>query len=172
MIKKFTKNNRGFTLLEVLTAIGIFSVASLGVLGLLLTNIRGVMEVENRLVATNLARGKLDELLSVRNNNWATGSDFMQGIETTEPIPLCQDNRGFYLEDIDNNQSCRASTHFSMQVLVGDCEDLDSDDANDVCLVTTRVHWGTTYAEITMRLYDWGGPDAVPQPATPPQGST
>ena len=157
-------NNSGFTLLEVLIAISIFSVASLGVLGLLLTNIRGVMEVENRLVATNLARGKLDALINVRNSNWAIGSDFMQGIETTEQYPICQDKRGFYLEDIDNNQNCRTPTHFSMRVLVGDCEDIDSNDTDDVCPVTTRVYWGTTYAELSMQFYDWGGPDAVPAP--------
>ena len=160
-------NNSGFTLLEVLVAIGIFSVASLGVLGLLLTNIRGVMEVENRLVATNLAQGKLDELFAVRNNNWATDGNFMEGIETTEQYSICQDSRGFYLEDIDNNQNCRTPTNFSMQVLVGDCEDLDSNNTNDVCPVTTRVYWGTTHAELTMRFYNWGGPEAVPAPVNP-----
>lgn len=171
MSKKRKKNNSGFTLLEVLIAIGVFSVASLGVLALLLTNIRGVMEVENRLLATNLVLGKLDELFDIRNNNWSRdASDFMEGIETTEQYPLCQDSRGFYLEDIDNNPNCRTRTNFSMRVLVGDCEDVDGNDTDDVCPVTARVYWGTTFAEITMRFYDWGGPDAVPPPASSQEG--
>lgn len=173
MKQQYTKkhNNSGFTLLEILIAISVFSVAALGVLGLLLTNIRGVMEVENRLVALHLTQGKMDELLSVRNSNWAADRDFMEGIETTEQYPICQNIRGFYLEDIDNNQDCRTPTHFYMQALVGECEDLDSDDVDDICPVTTRVYWGTTYAELTRRFYDWGSPEAVPVPPASQENS-
>ena len=164
------KHNAGFTLLEVLIAISVFSIASLGVFALLLTNIRGVMEIENRLIATNLVQGKLDALLDVRNSNWIAGeSDFMKDIQTTEKIALCQDNRGFYLEDVSNNPQCRTQTPFSVQVLVGECEDVDGNNRDDVCPVSTRVYWGTIYTELSMRFYDWGGPEAVLAPASSEQ---
>ena len=166
-----TNNARGFTLLEVIIAIAVFSVATLGVLGLLLTNIRGVLEVENRLVAINLAQGKLDALLDVRNNNWVAGEPFMTGIQTTEKTAFCQDNRGFYVEDIDNNPQCRTTTRFMVRVIVGDCEDIDNNGTHDVCPVTTRVYWADTYAELSMRFYDWGKV-TPPEPAPAPEPST
>jgi len=54
-------NERGFTLLESMLAAAVFTVGSLGLLGLIITSSKGLSTGERISQATTLARSKLDE---------------------------------------------------------------------------------------------------------------
>jgi type IV pilus assembly protein PilV len=73
-VRKFP-NNKGFTLIEILAAVVIFTVGLLGVAGLTMVIIRGNTFSSMLTTATVLAQDKLEELRETTYAAIASGSD-------------------------------------------------------------------------------------------------
>lgn len=65
------KKRNGFTVVEVLVALSVFSFSLVGVTTLLISNITIVSGLEDRFIALNLAQGELDKIEASRNSFWA-----------------------------------------------------------------------------------------------------
>ena len=83
MIPKFT-NKRirvGFSILEVVGALGIITIGLLGVTSLVIQNLQVQSVNRNYLVASMLAQEGLELIRNIRDNNWLSGNDWDYGIE-------------------------------------------------------------------------------------------
>lgn len=67
MFKFFTKKNAGFTLVETLVAISIFSVSLLGLMSILATSISNTSEVKEKNIATYLAQEGIEYMRNMRD---------------------------------------------------------------------------------------------------------
>ena len=74
------KNTRGFTLIEVLIAVAIFSIGILGVAKMQLWNVKNTTTGNTTTMATMLGRGQIEELKGVDN---------VTALDTPEP---CEDD--------------------------------------------------------------------------------
>ncbi len=63
-------NKKGFTLIEVLIALGVFSVAIMAGFALAMSNLRIARENYDRVLAANLAREGIELVRSIRDSNW------------------------------------------------------------------------------------------------------
>lgn len=72
MIKseKLNKNNNGFTLLETIVAVGLIVVGLISALGLITTSLFYVSNIQDRLVAANLAAEGIEVVRNIRDSNW------------------------------------------------------------------------------------------------------
>ena len=66
MISLGTSNERGFTLLEILVAMAVFAIASLGILSMSVTTVRGNAFTRYAAEAREVTQGKLEELLATQ----------------------------------------------------------------------------------------------------------
>jgi len=64
------KDKQGFTLVEVLIAIGVFTVGIMGAFTLALANINTIAENFNRVLAANMAREGVEIVRNMRDSNW------------------------------------------------------------------------------------------------------
>lgn len=70
------KNKKGFSLLEVLSAIFVLSVGIVGVLSLITSSIRDSIDSRNHIIASELAQEGVELVRNVRDNNFFSGSAF------------------------------------------------------------------------------------------------
>ena len=68
---KPTNSERGFTIIEVLIAVVILTVALVALAEMMAITLRMQMLGRNETNAARLAQAKLDELVGVSQNNWA-----------------------------------------------------------------------------------------------------
>jgi type II secretory pathway pseudopilin PulG len=76
------KQTIGFTLLEVVVAIGIIMTGMLGVMSLVIQNIQIKTVNRNNLVASMLAQEGLELVRNMRDQNWLDGVNYDQGLPT------------------------------------------------------------------------------------------
>ncbi|MFH0925205.1 MAG: hypothetical protein V1872_06175 [bacterium] len=79
-------NNKAFTLLEVLFALGIFSYGLLAILGLLLVGIKGNGISKNQTTAIFLAEAMMEEIKKAGYGNTTNGSDTINSIGIADSI--------------------------------------------------------------------------------------
>ena len=102
------KNKNGFTLIEVLIALGVFSVAVLAAFALAMSNLRIAQENYDRVLSSNLAREGIELVRNIRDSNWlkidanydcdnsSNGLQFCAWDEGLADISFnCIDNTGF-----------------------------------------------------------------------------
>lgn len=70
----FSKDDSGFTLIEILIAITILSVALIGMAGLLTTNVKSISRGKYQLIGLNLAQEQLESLKMEATNNFAAAN--------------------------------------------------------------------------------------------------
>ena len=63
-------NNNGFTLIEMVITIGVFTVGVMGAFTLALSNLNTVNDNFSRVVAANLAREGIELIRNERDSNW------------------------------------------------------------------------------------------------------
>lgn len=80
-----SRNDSGFTLLEILIAITILSVALIGMAGLLTTNVKSISRGKYQLIGLNLAQEKLEDLKMVATTNFAA-AEVTPTLPESDPI--------------------------------------------------------------------------------------
>lgn len=88
----FTKDS-GFTLLESIIAIGIFTVGisvAINLISSVLTN--AGTRTRDKIVAGYLAQEGIEVMRNIRDNNWVTGVDWLNGITTCTTAGCTQTN--------------------------------------------------------------------------------
>lgn len=78
-----SKNNKGFTLLEVLIAVFVLSVGVVGSVDLILKSYSQVSSSEDKLTASYLAAEGLEIVRNIRDNNWKNNLNWDNGLDTT-----------------------------------------------------------------------------------------
>lgn len=169
------RNNQfGFTLIEVLVAVSILVVISLGVIQLLVRSKQVADTGREKFVATNLAREGLELVRALRDTNWFTDDDRSHWIADSMCSTFTYDVEQFQAGgDVgdefssvlfihpDGSWSHAAgpdgvATPYSRELEV-DCSQRESGPAQVV--VTSRVSWegrgGTQEVVLKDKLYNW-----------------
>lgn len=73
-MKKNTKRNRGFSMIEVIVAIFVFAVGITAVMSLISKEIFLLRSVDDRLTAIYLAQEGIEIIRNIRDENWINGS--------------------------------------------------------------------------------------------------
>lgn len=77
---KLNKNNKGFTLLETIVAVGVIMVGLIAVLVLINSSLFYVSLIKDRLVAANLNSESLEVVRNIRDNNWLQNLSWNNGL--------------------------------------------------------------------------------------------
>lgn len=155
------KNKKlGFTLIELIIAIGVFTVGILGAFSLALANLRIARENQDRVIAADLAREGLELVRNIRDTNWlrlqanedCNTNDF--GLQLCTPANYMQ--KGVYAIDIYDNYP---SPLQNITDKCGDVEDLATCncEAGYNCNITIDngnyySHIGTTVTSMTRKI--------------------
>jgi len=158
---------KGFTLLEVILAITVLTIAMGGSFALISQTIASVSTIQSKLTASYLAQEGIELVKNIRDNNWLKFQPWDQGLEggdcwegdyqtgaypgysslTSCPFPYQYDNLRFL--GIDENGFCGYSyfpgneTIFKRKITISDKEDLDDppDGEIDRLKVSVEVIW-------------------------------
>ena len=79
-LEKLNKNNKGFTLLETIVAIGVIMVGLIAALVLINSSLFYVSLIKDRLVAANLNSEGLEVARNIRDNNWLQNLSWNNGL--------------------------------------------------------------------------------------------
>ncbi len=160
-MSKYSKK-LGFTLLEVVIAIFVLTVAILGTMILIYNTLLASSITSNRLIAAYLAQEGIEIVRNIRDTNWLEGDDWKNGLgngdwqadyddlSLTSYNPgnvLYIDANGFY------NYFSGSPTKFQRKITIG------SGPVSDSLEVTVEVNWqerGKPYSfTVKERLYKW-----------------
>lgn len=166
----FSKNKKSpaFTLVEIVAVLFIVSVGLLGVVSLLIQNIRSQSINKNGVIAYQLAQEGIELIRKTRDTNWVNGINpwdqalsagnyymaythsFPQPLTSPSDARLFYNSSGFY----DHNSSGSA-TIFSRVISLNDLESADK------IGVTVTVSWGDRDSQydytLDTILYNWWG---------------
>jgi prepilin-type N-terminal cleavage/methylation domain-containing protein len=108
---KNLKNKSGFTLVEILAVLFVVSLGMIGVLSLIIQNIKGQNINKNSIVAYQLAQEGVELVRKVRDTNWKNSTPFNQNLgegkyymsysDETPNILATEDNGNLY-KDADD----------------------------------------------------------------------
>lgn len=76
MEKFIKKTNAGFTLVEILVTVFLFSLAFTATTFILLTNQKNAVAIKNNLIASGLAQEGIEIVRNIRDNDWFLGNPF------------------------------------------------------------------------------------------------
>ena len=92
-LKQENFKENGFSLMEIIFAIGIITVGLVSILSLFIYNIKTGINNKNKLVAIYLANESIEIVRQKRDNNWFINNDWMLGIdEGNKIISLTDEN--------------------------------------------------------------------------------
>lgn len=182
MIKE--KGNKGFSIIEIVFAVGIVSFTFVGMMSLFAYNLRAEMKNRDRITAAYLAQEAIEVVRQKRDNNWNDGLDPWSGIDrgngnviiyntdANNPsagwaIGLCNLNneakKKIYLYNGNYVQENSASTPtgwgttpFTRSILIDEENDGYNDGENEHRIkITVTVGYGTsTPLVVTSYLFD------------------
>jgi len=164
-IKKI-REKKGFTLIEVITVLFVISLGMVGVLSLIMQNIKSQSLNKNTLIAYQLAQEGVELIRQVRDSNWINARYWRTNLshihslyymDYLDSVPndahnrydgnLVQDSNGFY----HNDPSMSSTGIFSRLIRI--------DNSGNGILVTSNIYWtdhGRDYVySLEAKLYDW-----------------
>ena len=179
--QKSSKKN-GFSLIEVVFAIGIITVGLISILSLFIHNVRTEINSKNKLIAIYLANESIEIIRQTRDNNWFNNRDWMFQVSEGDVIVGLVDKtdirKGWEIETSNVNRKkvylsnssyvqCKTSpvaadgwveTHFERYLTINE----NSGGAITGCLgvtdcmeITSHISLnGTQIVEVTAYLYD------------------
>lgn len=90
--KKRQSESNGFSLIEVIIAIGIITVGIVSVINLLSFNLKNEIKNKNKMIAIYLAQEGIEVVRQIRDNNFFVGSDWLTGIGDNKEVPIIIDS--------------------------------------------------------------------------------
>ncbi len=160
MLNNYPKNQKGFTLAELLITIFVFTVGILGIYLVVQNSYATINYARNRLIAIYLAQEGIEIVRNIRDTNWLEEANWDEGLPQGTNfgvqynrnfllanygnIPLKIDNNGFY------NYDTGQTTEFKRKINI---TKLDDHTLN----ITVEVEWSDKFSPIIIqeRLYDW-----------------
>ena len=163
------KNIKGFTLLEVVVAIGLVVSGLISVLALIAQTTRDIRGADNRLIAAQLSQEAIEVVVAIRDANWINEDPWTQNIRLTSRgtvdynstsvrevvttrFCLLRDATGYYI----HGTSSTCNTIFSRHLEIADGVDGGGSPYREIKSV---VEWqeGTRTKSVTVidHLYDW-----------------
>ncbi|MDP2946305.1 MAG: prepilin-type N-terminal cleavage/methylation domain-containing protein [bacterium] len=79
-LRKLNKNNKGFTLLETIVAVGLIVVGLVAALALITNSLFYVSNIQDRLAAANLMTEGIEVVRNIRDNNWLQNKIWNDGL--------------------------------------------------------------------------------------------
>lgn len=162
MLNNNLKNQKGFTLAELLITIFVFTVGILGIYLVVQNSYATINYAKNRLIAIYLAQEGIEIVRNIRDTNWLEEEEsWDEGLfEGTSRVQydkdfllpdggethLRIDNNGFYTYDDGTN----SETPFRRKVDITKIDD-------DTILVTVEVKWSDKFSPVILqeKLYNW-----------------
>ncbi|MCD6271008.1 prepilin-type N-terminal cleavage/methylation domain-containing protein [bacterium] len=160
MLSNHSKNQKGFTLAELLITIFVFTVGILGIYLIVQNSYATVNYARNRLIAIYLAQEGIEIVRNIRDTNWLEGSTWDDGLPQGSnfgvqynrnfllanygTVPLKIDGNGFY------NYDTGQTTKFTRKISITKPDD-------HTLNITVEVRWTDKFSPIIIqeRLYDW-----------------
>jgi len=164
--KKINQAIKGFTMIEIIVVLFVVSIGIVGVMSLIVQNIKSQSYDKNTLIASQLAQEGIELIRGVRDSNWKanrsfatnlTGGDYYMDYLDTVPqvysgtladLVLKQNSLGFYLNNLGNSAS---STIFSRLITL---KTLNIHSLQVDSTVSWNEHGSHSYNLQTL-LYDW-----------------
>ncbi len=160
VFKLLNKNNRGFTLLETIVAVGLIMVGFVAVLVLITTSLFYISNIQDRLAAANLIAEGIEVVRNIRDNNWLQNRTWNSGLANGDyqtaynsmslssynGSPLLLDSNGLY------NYTSGAATPYVRKISIANL-------SNYEIRIITTVTWqrrGITYSSSAEdHLFNW-----------------
>jgi Tfp pilus assembly protein PilV len=167
----FLKNKSAFSLIEIMVITSIVLVGMIGVMSLLLQNLKAQSINKNRFIAYQMAQEGIELTRAIRDNyavnndhlgfveRYPMGSYFysynkgLNALSSDEGMVVCLNSEGFY----DDFNSCPAGedTIFRRKIILSD----GNDGNNSFLKVSSFVYWTEREQEnsyvLETHLYDW-----------------
>ena len=125
-LKKVNKLNRGFTLVETLVAVSIFSMSILALMSVLAGGISDIGYAKQKMIATHLAQEGIEYIRNMRDTfvlydaSSQVGWDAFNDKVAPTPTTLCASVNGCYLSDTNIDYS-NHSQPMALQMIVTAC---------------------------------------------------
>lgn len=157
-----TKNEKGFTLLEVLISTFILTVAIGTMLALITDNLRTIHVVQRSVVAANLAQEGVEVARGIRDGNWIQAASYDDGFidgsycvnYDSQTLIDCGTNFALYWDSTADRytHSGALSTPFEREIIITNDSDPDGD---GFIRVESVVRWDSREVVAETHLYDW-----------------
>ncbi|MBI4709463.1 MAG: hypothetical protein HY764_04675 [Candidatus Portnoybacteria bacterium] len=161
-------SQKGFSLLDVIVAIGIITIAFFTILGLFQYVSLSSRYSSDRFIAANLAQEGIEIVRSIRDSNWLSGDAWNQCVDNGVPCPTGDyqadyndswltlvSNTKLYIKDgYYSHDATGTETKFRRSMHI---DDNCSDPAVECIRVVSEVIWDDNYSfKIEDYLYNWG----------------
>lgn len=159
-MKNFRQNMAGFTLLETIVAVGLIVVGLVSALALITNSLFYVSNIQDRLIAANLAAEGIEVVRNIRDNNWLQNLAWNNGLadgdyqvaydsmllSSFSGSPLLLDSNGAY------NYTLGAATSYVRKISIANL-------SNYEIRIIATVTWqrrGITYSSSAEdHLFNW-----------------
>lgn len=156
--------NRGFTLIEVIVAIGIISFVVVGAISGISLSLSSAARIKNNLIAASLAQEGLEIVRSIRDRDWHLGNSFgaslangtyiidwnSQSLISFSDTFLKIDANGFY------NYAFGQDTIFKRKIII---ENSSQNPATVERAAKVEISWqeksGPKLIQAELRLFNW-----------------
>ncbi len=156
--------NKGFTLIEVIVALGIISLVSVGAMFAITLSLNSAVRIQNNLISANLAQEGLEVIRGIRDRDWHLGNAFgaslangtyivdwnSQSLIAFSDIFLKKDSNGLY------NYTSGQGTIFKRKIVV---KNSGQNPATIEKVAKVEISWheksGPKLIQAELRLFNW-----------------
>lgn len=169
-IKKNLKLKAGFSLMEILVVLFIVSTALLGILSLIIQNIKVQNINRNNLIASSLSQEGIELIRQIRDDNWQNGFAYDYGLadnyyrvdyRTNELYPVSTPEEtslylkdGFYVHKNNTDGTLEATT-FSRRIGIVKLQAEIGQPLQIRSIVSWMDHNRPAHYELQTLLYNW-----------------
>ncbi len=159
-MKKFRQNVAGFTLLETIVAVGLIVTGLVSALALITNSLFYVSNIQDRLIAANLAAEGIEVVRNIRDNNWLQNLAWNNGLadgdyqvaydsmslSSYSASPFLLDSNGLY------NYTSGAATSYVRKISIAN---LSNYEIRIIAMVTWQRRGITYSSSAEDHLFNW-----------------